>query len=185
MDLQKHADHAALVGRLFYSSLFIVYGYFKITAFAGTTGYMASKGLPAPTVAAALAVIFELGGGLLMLVGYQTRLVALLLAIYVLVAALIAHTHFADGNQMSHFFKNMAIVGGSLAFVAFGRRPLFARRTKIDGAELGALSAKQNARLKSRASRENLVGSSACRRWRRGRRTLPPLQRRRRPGWRR
>jgi putative oxidoreductase len=128
MDLQKHADHAALVGRLFYSSLFIVYGYFKITAFAGTTGYMASKGLPAPTVAAALAVLFELGGGLLMLVGYQTRLVALLLAIYVLVAALIAHTHFADGNQMSHFFKNMAIIGGSLAFVASG-----AGRYSLDG----------------------------------------------------
>jgi putative oxidoreductase len=120
MDLEKHADHAALVGRLFYSSLFILYGYFKITAFAGTTGYMASKGLPAPMLAAVIAVVFELGGGLLMLVGYQTRLVALLLAIYVLVAAFIAHRNLGDANQMSHFFKNMAIIGGSLAFVASG-----------------------------------------------------------------
>ena len=128
MDLQKHADHAALVGRLFYSSLFLVYGYFKIMGFTGTTAYMASKGLPMPPLAAALAVILELGGGLLMLVGYQTRLVALVLGIYVVIASLIAHTNFADGNQMQHFFKNMSIVGGSLAFVAFG-----AGRYSIDG----------------------------------------------------
>jgi len=120
MNLEKHADHAALVGRLFYSSLFILYGYFKLTGYAGTTAYMAKQGLPAPAVFAALAVIFELGGGVLMLIGYQTRLVALALAVYVLVAAFIAHFNFVDGNQMSHFFKNMAIVGGSLAFVASG-----------------------------------------------------------------
>lgn len=128
MNLEKHADHAALVGRLFYSSLYILYGYFKLTGFAGTTAYMAKQGLPAPAVFAALAVVIELGGGLLMLIGYQTRLVALGLAIYVLVAAFIAHAHFGDGNQMSHFFKNMAIVGGSLAFVAFG-----AGRYSLDG----------------------------------------------------
>jgi putative oxidoreductase len=115
MNLEKHGDHAALVGRLFYSSLFVLYGYFKLTGLAGTTAY--KQGLPAPTVSAILAVVIELGGGLLMLVGYQTRLVALGLAVYVLVAALIAHTNF---NQLSHFMKNMAIVGGSLAFVAFG-----------------------------------------------------------------
>src|SRR5579864_3170083 len=120
MDLEKHADHAALVGRLFYSSLYILYGYFKLTGYAGTTAYMAKQGLPAPEFCAALAVVIELGGGLLMLLGYQTRLVALGLAIYVLVAAFIAHMHFGDGNQMSHFFKNMAIVGGALAFVASG-----------------------------------------------------------------
>jgi putative oxidoreductase len=120
MNLEKYADHAALVGRLFYSSLFILYGYFKVTSFAGTTAYMAKQGLPAPEFCAALAIVIELVGGLLMLIGAQTRLVALGLAIYVLIAAFIAHAHFGDGNQMSHFFKNMAIVGGSLAFVAFG-----------------------------------------------------------------
>jgi putative oxidoreductase len=120
MDLAKHGDHAALVGRLFYSSLYILYGYFKLTGFAGTTGYMTKLGLPAPALFAALAVIFELGGGLLMLIGYQTRCVALALAIYVLIAALIAHSHLSDPAQLTHFMKNMAIVGGSLAFVAFG-----------------------------------------------------------------
>ncbi len=120
MNLEKHSEHAALVGRIFFSSLFVLYGYFKLTGFAGTSAYMAKQGLPAQSVFAALAVIIELGGGLLLLVGYQTRLVALGLAVYVLVAALIAHTNFADGNQLSHFMKNMAIVGGALAFVAFG-----------------------------------------------------------------
>ncbi len=73
----------------------------------------------------------ELGGGLLMLIGYQTRLVALGLGVYVLIAALIAHTNFAGGNQMSHFMKNMAIVSGSLAFVAFsaGAYSLDGRKT--------------------------------------------------------
>jgi len=120
MTLDRCGDQAALVGRLFYSSMFLAFVYSKLIGFAGTVGYMTKLGLPAPTVFAALAVIIELGGGLLMLVGYRTRLVALGLAIYVLVAALIAHRHFADANQFSHFMKNMAIVGGSLAFVAFG-----------------------------------------------------------------
>jgi putative oxidoreductase len=120
LKLDAYRDQATLVGRLFYSSLYLLYGYLKITGFAGTTGYMAKQGLPAPAVFAALAVIIELGGGALMLLGYKTRLVALGLGIYVAVAALIAHTHFADGNQLSHFMKDMAIIGGSLAFVASG-----------------------------------------------------------------
>ena len=110
INLEKHSDHVVLVGRLFYSSLFILYGYFKLTGFAGTAAYMGKQGLPAPSLFAVFAVVIELAGGLLMLAGYKTRLVALGLAIYVLAAGLIAHTHFVDGNQLSHFMKNMAIV---------------------------------------------------------------------------
>ena len=120
LKLDGCSNHAALVGRIFYASLFILYGYFKLTGFAGTTGYMAKMGLPAPAVSAALAVIIELGGGLLILIGYQTRLVALGLAVYVFIAAMIAHTNFGDPNQLSHFMKNMAIVGGGLALLANG-----------------------------------------------------------------
>ncbi len=120
IDLEKHGDHAALVGRIFYSSLFILYGWMKLTGFAGTMGYMTKQGLAPAVVFAALAVIFELVGGVLMLVGFQTRCVALALGIYVFVAALIAHRHIGDPGQLVHFMKNMAIVGGSLAFVACG-----------------------------------------------------------------
>jgi len=120
LKLEGCGNQAALVGRVFYASLFILYGYFKLTGFAGTTGYMAKMGLPAPALSAALAVVIELGGGLLILIGYQTRVVALALAVYVFIAALIAHTHFGDPNQLSHFMKNIAIVGGSLFLVANG-----------------------------------------------------------------
>ena len=118
--LDSHSNEFALVGRVLYSSLFVLYGYFKITSFAGTTAYMAKQGLPAPALFAALAVLFELGGGLLLLVGYQTRLVALSLAVYVIVAILIAHRNWADANQLAHFWKGVTIAGGGFALAALG-----------------------------------------------------------------
>jgi putative oxidoreductase len=122
LNLEGHSNQAALLGRLFMSSLFVVYGYKKLTGFAGTEAYMAkfSALASAPKVFAAIAVIVELGGGLLILFGYKTRCVALACAIYVIIAALLAHSNLADPNQMSHFFKNMAIVGGFLMLVANG-----------------------------------------------------------------
>ena len=65
MNLEQHNDTTALVARLFMSSLFVLYGYFKLTGYAGTVAYMGRQGLPAPALFAALAVIIELGGGLL------------------------------------------------------------------------------------------------------------------------
>ena len=91
-NLEKYSDQAALVGRLFYSSMFLLFGYGKLTAFAGTAEYMGSLGLPAPALVTGLAIIIEIGAGLLMLVGYQTRLVALGLGIYVLITAFIGHS---------------------------------------------------------------------------------------------
>jgi uncharacterized membrane protein YphA (DoxX/SURF4 family) len=100
--LEGYDDLALLIGRLFYSSLFCLYGYFKLTGYAGTVGYMTKQGLPVPALFAVLAIIFELGGGILMLIGYQTRLVALALAVYVVVAALIAHTHRPQTSSTPH-----------------------------------------------------------------------------------
>ena len=120
MKLDTYSNEAALAGRVLFSALFVIYGYFKITAFAGTTAYMGRQGLPAPALFAVLSVIFELGGGLLMLVGYQTRLVGLALAVYVLVAICIAHTNWADANQLAMFWKGVSIMGGGLAFLALG-----------------------------------------------------------------
>lgn len=119
-NLENRSDAAALVGRLFFSSMFLVFGFNKLTGYTGTVGYMGSLGLPAPALFTFLAIIIEIGGGLLILVGYQTRLVSLGLAIYVLVSAFIGHSQFGDPNQFMHFMKNMAIVGSALAFVAFG-----------------------------------------------------------------
>jgi len=111
INLERYGDAAALVGRLSFSSMFLAFSYGKLTAFGGTSGYMGSPGLPAPALFTLLAIIIEIGGGLLMLVGYQTRLVALGLALYVLASAFIGHSQLGDPNQFMHFMKKMAIVG--------------------------------------------------------------------------
>jgi putative oxidoreductase len=120
INLEEHSDTVALIGRLFLSSMFLLFGCGKLTGYAGTVAYMGSLGLSAPSLFSLLAIIIEIGGGLLILVGYQTRLASLGLAIYVLVSAFIGHSQLSDPNQFQHFMKNMAIVGGLLGFVAFG-----------------------------------------------------------------
>src|SRR5262249_16008481 len=95
-NLEKHSDHAALVGRILYASMFLLFGYGKITAYGGTVGYMGSLGLPAPSLFTLLAIVIEIGGGLLMLVGFQTRLVALGLGVDVMVTAFIGHLQLGD-----------------------------------------------------------------------------------------
>lgn len=116
----RHIDLAALAGRVFFASMFLVFGWGKLTGYAGTVGYMGSLGLPAPALFTLVAIAVEIGGGLLILAGYQTRLVALGLGLFVLVSAFIGHFQLSDFNQFQHFWKNMALVGGALALVASG-----------------------------------------------------------------
>ncbi|MGB3070844.1 MAG: DoxX family protein [Ottowia sp.] len=116
----------ALVGRVLLAYLFIPAGIGKLGAgFAGTVGYITSKGLPMPTVAAVVAIIVEVGCGLLLLVGFKARWAALALALFTLVAGFFFHNYWtlpADQQMMQQlmFTKNVAIAGGLLAFVAFG-----------------------------------------------------------------
>ena len=118
-------DGLALLGRIFLAALFIPAGFGKIAGFTGTAGYIASVGLPLPQVGAAIAIVVELGLGILLLVGFKTRLAALLIALFTLAAALFFHNYWsmpADKvmiNQLM-FWKNIAIAGGLLAFTAFG-----------------------------------------------------------------
>ena len=72
INLENYSDIAALIGRLFFSSMFLLFGYGKVTGYAGTVGYIDSLGLPAPGLFTVLAIIIEIGAGLLVLVGYQT-----------------------------------------------------------------------------------------------------------------
>ncbi|MDW5443243.1 DoxX family protein [Polaromonas sp. SM01] len=110
----------SLIGRALIALLFIPAGYGKIAGFAGVSGYIASKGVPLPEVAAAIAVAAELGLGLLLLVGFQTRWAALLLAIFTAVITFIFHAFWADPSQSQAFFKNIAVVGGLLTIAAWG-----------------------------------------------------------------
>lgn len=110
----------AAAGRLLLAVLFLLSGLGKIAAPEMTQGYIASAGLPMPVVAYAVAVLVEVAGGVLLLIGYQARPVALVLAAFTLVAAVGFHANFGDQNQLIHFLKNIAIVGGLLQVAAFG-----------------------------------------------------------------
>lgn len=107
-------------GRLLIAILFLLSGLSKIAAPAAIIGYIGSVGLPAPQLGYAIALIVEIGGGLLLLVGFQTRIVALVLAVFTVAAALAFHHDFADQNQMIHFLKNIAITGGLIQVASFG-----------------------------------------------------------------
>jgi putative oxidoreductase len=109
-----------LVGRVLLSSLFILAGYAKLTGLAGTAGWFGSIGLPMPMVTAVVVGLLELFGGLAILVGFQTRLAAVALAIFTLAATAIAHMDFGDQMQVLLFQKNVSIVGGLLILAAFG-----------------------------------------------------------------
>lgn len=115
-----------LVGRILIAVLFLVSGVGKAMAFAGTAGYMAKVGFPAPEVMTAIAIVIEAGGAILLIVGWKTRWVAWGLAIFVVIATLAAHRFWdiADAaqmmNQRTQFLKNLSIIGGLLLLAAFG-----------------------------------------------------------------
>lgn len=115
-----------LTGRLLLAYIFVMSGWNKIGGFEGTVGYITSVGgLPVPTIAAIIAIIVEMGGGLLIVVGYKARWAAAALAIFTLVTALFFHAYWAAPaeemqNQMIHFMKNLAIAGGLLYVAACG-----------------------------------------------------------------
>lgn len=115
----------SLIGRILIALLFVPSGWGKLVGFAGTVGYIASKGVPLPEVCAAIAVAAELGLCLLLLVGWQARWAALGLALFTVVITFIFHNFWAVPEaqmaaQRMNFFKNMAISGGLFAFAAFG-----------------------------------------------------------------
>ena len=115
-----------LVGRLLISFMFIMSGLQKIGSIEGTAGYIASVGLPGVLVYA--AIIVEVLGGLAVLIGYQTRIAALLLAGFSIVTALFFHFQPDNQMQMISFMKNISIAGGFLFLVAQG-----AGRFSVDG----------------------------------------------------
>jgi len=116
----------AIVARVLASTIFIVAGYGKLGAgYAGTQGYMASVGVPGELLP--LVIALELGGGIALLLGFQTRLVAFLLVGFCIISGFIFHSG-ADQMQQIMFMKNLAMSGGLLAFTMFG-----AGRLSLDG----------------------------------------------------
>jgi putative oxidoreductase len=107
-------------GRLLIGLPFAMSGLGKLAAYGATTAMIAAVGLPVPPLAYVVAVAVELGGGLLLVAGYQVRFVAIALALFAIATAVSFHSNFADQNQMIHFLKNVMLAGGLLQIAAFG-----------------------------------------------------------------
>lgn len=116
--MEKIQTYAPLAARILIGLLFIVAAVGKLGDVAGFTGYLTSGGLPA--VLAWPVILLEIVGGLALVVGFQTRIFAILLAGFTLLAGLLYHFQPADQMQMTMFFKNLAITGGLLLLFTNG-----------------------------------------------------------------
>jgi len=121
--------YGPLAGRILLALIFVISGFSKLAGFEGTAGYIASKGLPLPQLAAAGAIAVELVGGILPVVGWQARRAATAIFLFLIPTTLIFHPFWAvdgPGAQMERiqFMKNLCIMGGMLYVMAFGAGPL-------------------------------------------------------------
>jgi putative oxidoreductase len=117
-----------LAGRIFITAIFFISGYHKIIGFSAVSGMMAKVGMPMPDLLLVGAIVCEIGGGLMVLLGWNACLGALLLTVFTVPATLIFHNFWGVDaaqyqNQFNHFMKNLAIVGGLLYVMAMGPGP--------------------------------------------------------------
>lgn len=125
LSLEKYRDGLLLLVRVLLMLLFVIFGWEKLVGFQGTIGYMASVGAPMPAVAAVVAVVVEFVFGILIILGFYTRPLAVILAIYTVITGLIGHQywHMTGMEQymaMINFYKNVSIAGGFLALALTG-----------------------------------------------------------------
>jgi len=117
-----------LAGRILMSVVFLVSGLFKIGGYTQMVGYAAAKGVPMASVAIACAAVLELAGGLAILTGFQTKIAAWILFLYLIPVTFLLHNFWAlqgaeQQNNMIHFLKNVAIMGGLVILAANGAGP--------------------------------------------------------------
>lgn len=116
--MDKLNNYLPLAARVLMAVLFLLAGFGKTADVAGTAGYMASVGIPG--FLAWPAIIFEIAVGVLLIAGWQTRIVGLVGAAFCLFTAVVFHNNFADQMQMINFLKNLSIAGGFLLLAAHG-----------------------------------------------------------------
>jgi len=117
-----------LLGRILIAPLFLLSAYHKITGFTAVAGTIARVGMPFPEVLVVGAIVFELGGGVMVLMGWHARWGALMLAVFTIAATLVFHNFWAVDaaqyrGQLNHFMKNLAILGGLAYVMAAGSGP--------------------------------------------------------------
>jgi putative oxidoreductase len=120
----KVSAYAAAAGRILLASIFLLSGFSKIADPTSSLGYISSAGLPLPQLGLAIAIFVEIVGGLALILGYRTKLVATALALFSVATAVFFHSALGDQNQFIHFFKNIAMAGGLLQLAAFGAGPV-------------------------------------------------------------
>jgi putative oxidoreductase len=123
--LEERKDVPLLLARIFLMVLFVIFGGQKLAGFSGAVGYMSSTGVPAPAFATVIAIVIEVVAGIAILVGFYTRPLALLMALYVLGTGFIGHHYWTmsgveHAENMINFYKNVSITGGLLALCAAG-----------------------------------------------------------------
>lgn len=126
--MERLSSIGLLVSRILLSGIFLFSGASKILAFAQTQSYMASKGMHMTGLFLVLAILFELCGGLSVLLGYFPRLGALALTLFLILTTIVFHRDFSVAGQSVQFAKNLAILGGLLAILAVGGGEFSLRR---------------------------------------------------------
>ncbi len=116
--MEKLKDPSILAARILLILVFVIFGYGKIGGYDGTVGYMEGKGVPG--ILLPLVILAELGGGILIAIGFYARGAALALAGFSIISALIFHLDFGDRAQTIQFWKNLSIAGGMLMIFACG-----------------------------------------------------------------
>ena len=125
MDNPALTNVAALVGRILVAAIFLLSGFGKIGGFEGVVGYIGSKGLPMPEVLAAATILLEVGGGILLVLGYKVRWVSILFFVWLIPTTFIFHRFWGiDAAQVQaqqiNFLKNVSIMGAFLLLFGFG-----------------------------------------------------------------
>lgn len=110
--------YSSVIARILLAHIFVMAGFSKIASYGGTQGYMESMGVPGMLLP--LVILLEAGGGLALVVGWQTRLLSYALAGFTVIAALVFHSNLGDQMQMIMFMKNVAIAGGLLLLAEHG-----------------------------------------------------------------
>lgn len=122
---ESYKSYVSVTGRVLLALMFILSGFGKLMDIQGTAGYIASVGLPVPAVLAIAVGLFELLGGLALVLGYQVRLAGLVLALFTLTASVVFHAYWSAPAEQQFvtqllFMKNISVAGGLLLVSALG-----------------------------------------------------------------